>query len=234
MASKAILNKNCASANAERASKSEEKFVISDDDPSFVTFDKFLMKKTEARPLEEKYSEVKAQLESKVDLISSQQKEIDDLEKLREMLEEKIQKMKEESESKTATIKLLKEEKFYSIQVNNKLGNQIVKLQTYERRNRIQNEVIENLKFDMASYLLHLAKTADQLKECTRENHILSARTRALAVTKQQYENRQLDCCADNAEDFLDLEESDADLFDVEFDRDEDRRMQEELNIPAL
>lgn len=51
MASKAILNKNCASADAERASKSEEKFVISDDDPTFVTFDNFVMKKAEARPL---------------------------------------------------------------------------------------------------------------------------------------------------------------------------------------
>lgn len=193
----------------------EEPFVIFNDVHELTNKTKMnAMKRAAAQPLKEKFSDTKKDLDDLDSFVDQKQLEIGNLKDEIMALYEKMQKLKDDV--KDARINLLTEE-------NHHLNARLMQKQTCILQTHIHAEKFENLKNDTASYLLHLGKLKNQVKECTEDSQVLASRTKSLLDLNNLCVKHELNECTEDSS-------NEAACFDVHLEKEEERNLKQQLS----
>lgn len=199
-------------------------YDILENDHEYTKLNKWCLQRNLATtPLEEILKETNFKLKDLSSFADHQNQEIGEMKKEILALYEKMEKLKDECDAKDATIDSLTEENRSSYRLKDDLDARIMQLQPCIQQTHKQEEVIENLRNDKASYFLYHAKMKDQLKECIEDNKILADRSKSLVELTNFYVQHQLDECTDDSPNYRDLENSEAAFFDAHFEKEEGR-----------
>ena len=210
----------------------EDPLEILDDDHDLTQLNKWFAKRNfDAKPLKEKYADTKFKLKDLSSFVDTQQLEIDDLREEVLALYEEMKKLKDECENKDTAINLLMEENRSSYRLKDDFNARIIQLQPCIAQSQKQAEVIEKLRNEKATFSLHSANLKEKIKECKRDNEVLTARSNSLFELNEFYVKHHLDECDDNSTNYSDLQKDEAAFFNAHLEKEEGRNEIQELNM---